>query len=56
MSEGNLRYTGGGGNGTIASTFGIRHTDTQGYYFEARIISGNQANRLFVGNECLKKI
>ena len=49
VSEANLRYTGGGGNGTIASTFGIRHTDTQGYYFEARIISGNQANRLFVG-------
>ena len=48
-SEGNLRYTGGSGNGTIAATFGISHTDTQGYYFEGRIISGNQSNRLFFG-------
>ena len=49
LSEGGLRYTGGSSNRSIGSTFGIRHTDTQGYYFEARIISGNQANRLFVG-------
>tara|TARA_Y100000052_G_scaffold27477_1_gene35542 strand:- start:1502 stop:4000 length:2499 start_codon:yes stop_codon:yes gene_type:complete len=45
----NLRYTGGGGNGTIASTFGISPSDSKGYYFESKIISGNQANRLFVG-------
>jgi len=49
LSESGLRYTGGSSNRSIGSTFGIRHTDTQGYYFEARIISGNQANRLFVG-------
>ena len=49
LSEAALRYTGGSSNRSIGSTFGIRHTDTQGYYFEARIISGNQANRLFVG-------
>jgi len=49
LSEAGLRYTGGSSNRSIGSTFGIRHTDTQGYYFEARIISGNQANRLFVG-------
>jgi len=49
VSEGNLRYTGGSGNGTIASTFGISPSDTKGYYFEGRIISGNEANRLFFG-------
>jgi len=49
LSEAGLRYTGGSSNRSIGSTFGIRHTDTQGYYFEARIISGNEANRLFVG-------
>ena len=48
-SEANLKYTGGSGNGTIAGTFGISHTDTTGYYFEGRIISGNQSNRLFFG-------
>ena len=49
ISEGNLRYTGGSGNGTIASTFGINPSDTKGYYFEGRIISGNESNRLFFG-------
>ena len=49
LSEGSLRYTGGSSNRSIAGTFGISHTDTTGYYFEARILSGNQANRLFVG-------
>ena len=49
LSEGSLRYTGGSSNRSIAGTFGISHTDTTGYYFEARILTGNQANRLFVG-------
>ena len=49
IGNANLRYTGGGGNGTVASSFGINPSDTKGYYFESKIISGNQANRLFVG-------
>ena len=49
LSEAGLRYTGGSSNRSIAGTFGIRHDDTTGYYFECRIISGNTANRNFVG-------
>lgn len=49
LSKAGLRYTGGSSNRTIASTFSISHTDTTGYYFECKIISGNTANRNFVG-------
>ena len=49
LSNAGLRYTGGSNNRTIASTFGISPSDSKGYYFESKIISGNQANRLFVG-------
>ena len=49
IGNANLRYTGGSSNRTVASTFGISPSDTKGYYFESKIISGNQANRLFVG-------
>ena len=49
IGNANLRYTGGSSNRTVASSFGINPSDTKGYYFESKIISGNQANRLFVG-------
>ncbi len=49
IGNANLRYTGGSSNRTVASSFGINPSDSKGYYFESKIISGNQANRLFVG-------